>query len=876
MILFKPIHRRPAGRWRIPQLLSLAGATALCLVLAFVSSSGFGSLPALGSTLDPATGIWTDAATAGLPTDQTIHVPGITTPTTVGFGSDGVAHVKAGSDADMFRALGYVEADYRIFQMDLMRRQAAGQLAAIVGPAALPSDKFELELGMLRDAQRDWAALPATAPARAALIDYSGGVNSAITRMESDHTLPMFFKLLGYQPAPWTPVDSLLVQMLETQALSLDDSPLAYSSIYARLGSSLFNSLFQAESQYPQHPFDPGPYLKLPPNPLPSGDPADPVPTQTTAQVVSTPRDPNATSAPPNPAAMTAAAADILGQIARLPINAVHTVGNSNQWVISGSRTASGGAILATDPHLRLSLPSTWFEFSAQSPSYDMSGVGIPGVPVVLIGKTPHISWGITNSQHGTTLYYLKKTSPAHPGEYFWDNAWRPMNTVDYAIQVKGQAPDHLKVNLTVHGPVMTLADTTASVWWAGSLPTDDLDVMLNVVRATDFSQFRSALSAWVMPTLDFGYADSQGNIGIVNAGIAPQIKSGEPWLPLSGTGASDVVGTISPAALPYTYDPPSGVASTANNIEVSTSYPYYWGRSTAYFDMGFRDSTIVAGLAGKDKITLQQTEQLQNSQVDASAQAIVPSLLSALNGQHLTATQSAAAAQLQGWNDDTSKDSAAAAIWSNFVLNYVNDVWNPIAATYKIKTPPAFPSGTAQTMATTDVILGLLAADAQSGQANPLFSLPRAAKRTAPEVLRQVFDQTISQLAAEYGAAPSKWLYGEQHSVMIASLLGNSTLDACPYPIGGDTYTINAMISPVQTRNGKQLIGTNIGGASWRFIVDWGSGQAVTSLPGGTSEDAASPWYDNRLDDWLNGKYNPVTDNVDAATKGMIWTFVS
>jgi penicillin amidase len=876
MTVFKPIRRRSAGRRRFPRLLSLAGATTFCLVLAFVSSSGFGTLPALGSTLNPATGIWTDAATAGLPAGQTIHVPGITTPTTVGFSSDGVAHIKAGSDADMFRALGYAEAHYRIFQMDLMRRQAGGQLAAIVGPDALKSDRFELGLGLLRDAQRDWASLPANAPSRAALIDYADGVNSAIVQMKADHTLPMYFKLLGYQPAAWTPVDSLLIQMLETQSLSLDDSPLAFGSIYAGLGPKLFNSFFQEEAQYPQHPFDPGPYLKLPLNPLPSGDPADAAPTQTTARVTSTSADPNATSATPDPAAMTAAASDLLGRIAQLPVNAVHTVGNSNQWVVSGSRTASGGAILATDPHLRLALPSVWFEFSAQSPSYNMSGVGIPGIPAVLIGKTPHISWGITNSQHGTTLYYLEKTSPSRPGQYFWNGAWHPMNTVNYTIAVKGQAPDHLKVNLTVHGPVLTLSGQTASVWWGGSLPTDDLDAMLHVARATNFSQFRSALSTWVMPTLDFGYADAKGNIGIVSAGIAPQVKSGKPWLPLSGTGASDVVGTIPPAAMPSTYNPPGGVASTANNIEVSTSYPYYWGRSTAYFDPGFRESTIVAGLAGQNKITLRQTEQLQNSQVDPTARAILPALLKALKGQRLNATQSAAAAQLQGWNGDTSKDSTAASIWSGFLTNYLDDVWNPIAAAYKIKTPPPFPNGTAKDIGASTVLLGLLASDTQSDHANSLFSLPGMAKRTAPEVLRQAFGQTISQIAAQYGPTPSKWLYGEQHSVMIASLLSNSTLDAGPYPIGGDTYTINAMISPVQTRDGKELVGANIGGASWRYIVDWGSGRAETSLPGGTAENAASPWYDNRLNAWLNGKYNPVTGNVGTATKGMIWTFAS
>ena len=708
------------------------------------------------------------------------------------------------------------------------------------------------------------------------LIEYSAGVNSAITHMEADHTLPMYFKLLGYQPAPWTPVDSLLVQMLETQSLSLDDSPLAYGDVYAALGQKLFNSWFAAVPQVPQHPFDTGPYLKLPLNPLPPPDPADPAPAQTTAQVTSAPGEVDATSATPSPAAMTAAATDIFGRIAKLPSNAVHTFGDSNQWEISGSRTASGGAIMATDPHLLLSAPSVWFQFSAQSPSYDMSGVGVPGIPVVLIGKTANISWAITNSQHGTTFYYVEKTSPAHPDQYFWDGAWRPMNTVDYTIQVKGQAPDQLKVHLTVHGPVMTLAGVTASVWWAGSLPNDDLDAMLNVVRATNFSQFRAALSTWVMPTLDFGYADSKGNIGIVNVGIAPQVKSGQPWLPLSGTGASDVVGTIPPAALPYTYDPPGGIASSANNMEVSSSYPYYWGHSTAYFDPGFRESTIVAGLAGTNKITVPETEQLQTSYTDGTAQALVPSLLQALRGQPLTATQRAAAAQLQGWNDAMTKNSAAAAIWSNFLTNYVDDVWNPIAAADKMKAYPDFPDNTAKGIEVTTAILSTIVVDTQSGEASSLFSPPGRPSRTATADLRQAFDQTVSQLSAKYGAVPATWRYGDENSIMVASLLGSSTLNAGPYAAGGDLWTLNLTSGPVQVSSGNKTVTTNIGGASWRFIVDWGSGQVVSSLPGGTSENPASPWYMNRLSDWLNGRYNSAASDIGAATKGRIWTFVS
>jgi penicillin amidase len=869
-------RRRPAGR-RLPwRLLSLAGAIICCLALALVSGSGFGALPALGQALDPSTGIWTDAAHAGLPGNQTIHVPGITTPTTVGFESDGVADIRAGSDADMFRALGYVEADNRIFQMDLMRRQAAGQLAAIIGPSGLSSDEFELELGLQRDAQRDWADLPANAPARAALIDYSAGVNSAITHMEAGHSLPMYFKLLGYQPARWTPVDSLLVQLLETQSLSLDDSPLAYSYVYAGLGQTEFDKSFPAVPPIQQHPFDTGPYQKLPLTSLSAPDPADPTPPQTTAQITRVKGYSDATSATPAPAAMTEVATDILDRIAQLPSNAVHTFGNSNQWEIAGSRTASGGAILATDPHLLLSAPSVWFQFSAQSPSYNMSGVGIPGVPVALIGKTPTLSWAITNSQHGSTLYYLEQTSSAHPGAYFWDGAWRPMNTVAYAIRVKGQAPHQLKVNLTVHGPVMTLAGQAASVWWSGSLPNDDLDVMLNVVRSKDFSQFRSALSKWVMPDLDFGYADAKGNIGIVNVGVAPQVKSGAPWLPLSGTGASDVVGTIPAAALPYTYDPPSGIASSANNMEVSSSYPYYWGHSSAYFDPGFRDSTIVDGLTGTGKITVAQTEKLQNSYTDGTAQALVPSLLQALQGQPLNAVQRAAAAQLQGWNDAMTKNSAAAAIWSDFLTDYVNDVWNPIAAADKIKTPADFPDDTAKGIEVTTAILSAIVADTQSGAASPLFSPPGRPSQKATADLRKAFGQAVSQVSAKDGATPATWRYGDQNFIMVASLLGSPALNAGPYPAGGDLWTINLTSGSTQVSEGNKTVSTNIAGASWRFIVDWGSGQVVSSLPGGTSENPASPWYMNRVNDWLNGTYNSAASDIGAATKGRTWRFVS
>ena len=738
----------PARR-RSRAIANTAAATVVAVVVLMIANNGFASIPAVGRMLNPGTGVWTDAAHAGLPTDSSVTVPGIRTPTTVTFDSTGVAHVVAGSDQDFFRAIGYTEARFRIFQMDLMRRQAGGSLAEVLGPNAVQSDEFELDIGLRRDAQRDWTDLPASAPARAALVSYAAGANAAISEMKRDHTLPMYFTMLGYQPAPWTPVDSFLVQRLETQSLSLDDSPLAYNNIAKGLGTSLFDKWFQAAPQNDQHPFDPGPYRKLPLEPLSTSDPSAPKPAPTSGWQATTSAKVWHTA--------SSAAQDLLHRMAGLPFNTIHSIGNSNEWVVSGSRTASGKPILASDPHLKLSLPSFWFEFTAQSPSYRMAGVGLPGIPVILIGRTPTISWGITNSQHGSTYYYLEKTDKSRPGQYYWKGAWRHMSQVATDIKVKHHSSIHHITNLTVHGPVMTLQDVTASVWWTGSLPSDDLDSMLQAVRATNFAQFREALRGWHTPAEDFAYADSAGNIGIVNAGYAPQVASGKPWLPLSGTGASDVVGSVPYDALPSVYNPPSGIAASANQREVSTSYPYYWGRDTAFFDQGWRTSEILRGIGTNDKVTVGQTEQLQLSSTDGVARALAPTLMAALKGMTLDKTEQAAADALSSWNFVMGQDSAAATVWSSFIPRFDADVWDPIASAYHIVTPPDFPRSTAQGVMVNDAIRGMLIKLAASDPGNAVFAPPGKADRTATDVLRQAFEEGVKDLVAQDGSDPER-----------------------------------------------------------------------------------------------------------------------
>lgn len=873
------------GRGRVAQKIHLLVACLVAALLAVISLAGAGPLPALGYLLTPGNGVWTDAASADLPTNQTIELPGLDGKVSIGFEKSGTPHIKAGSDADMFTAMGYLHSTFRLFQMDLMRRQAAGRLAEIVGPEGVASDAYELDVGLARAAERDWKTMSPNSPAYNALVDYSAGVNNAMEKMQKSGTLPMYFKLLGYEPKPWTPVDSLLVQRLLTQTLSMDMRPMTFTVLAEAIGKKTFDTWFPAAPWNKQHPFDPGPYEKVQLKTLPVSDPAAPNPeppniVDQSGAAKPASAIPALTDGGSIPVGSTALADVMLKRIAGLPANAIHTFGNSNVWVVAGSKTASGKPILASDPHLSLTLPSTWFQVSALSPGYHMTGVSLPGLPVVLIGKTDTISFGIANSQHNSTFFYLEKTSLDKPDQYFWKGDWRPMSKVTYSIKVKGAPSVKHVVRLTVHGPIVTDQGITASMWWVGALPSDNLNSALKMVKATTFAEFRSALAGWGTPAEDFAYADRAGNIGIVNAGYAPQIASGSPYLPMSGTGESDVIGTVPPAALPVTYNPPEGFAGASNQREVGVDYPYYFGRGYDFFDQGWRQNEIVKSLSGATGVTMQQTQQLQMSAVDGVAREFAPTVIAAMAGQKLTDQENSALELLTNWNYSLDTDSAAATIWLAYVRLYEYSVFMPWWKTFAVPAPARdelTPSKDHGGYAL-ESLRGMLVTLSASDPGNNLFTGSNGAGSSAVTLMRLAFKETVASLAKKSGPSPASWTYGKTHLLLIESLLQNTTLDAGPYEVGSGGRAINSVLGHTPTRDGRLLTGVTSGGASWRLVIDWGTGQAVSSYPGGTSENPASPWYANGVDGWLAGRYEPLLDEKQAnkLTKGRTWTLTA
>ncbi|MGH3155664.1 MAG: penicillin acylase family protein, partial [Streptosporangiaceae bacterium] len=241
---------------------ALAALVAAAVVLALLGF-GYGTIPPLGPTLDPARGAWTSAAGGGLPHTQTLNLPGLAHPVSVSFTRDGVPSIRASSLADLSLALGYVQASFRLGEMDLERRLGEGRLSQLAGPADVSSDEFELRLGLLRTARQEWAATPRSSPAGQALTGFSRGVNDCLAQVRADGDWPAVFSLPRVYPGPWTPVDSLVIQGVLTQELDFTATPLDYALLERSLGPARTMAWFPVLPPNQQSPYDPGPYRDL-------------------------------------------------------------------------------------------------------------------------------------------------------------------------------------------------------------------------------------------------------------------------------------------------------------------------------------------------------------------------------------------------------------------------------------------------------------------------------------------------------------------------------------------------------------------------------------------------------------------------------------
>jgi penicillin amidase len=483
--------------------------------------------------------------------DRDATLAGLTEPVEVWRDSLGVPHIWARNEADLFRAIGFVHAQDRLWQMELFRRVADGRLAEVLGEPALDSDRFLRTVGMGRAAAATEATLDA--PTRALLQAYADGVNAWI----SGHSgaLPPEFVALRFKPEPWTVRNSLAIGKIMAWDLAQWELGLDLQYAVDRVGAEKARDLF------PRYPADGLNILGSDAQWSPSGI---------------APRGP---AGPPAPTA--GAPLPRVPALALELLDAASTARASNAWVIGGSRTRSGKPILANDMHLALRAPAIWYLAALHGGEFSVTGMTIPGAPVVVAGHNQHVAWGFTNAGVDDTDFFIERLSP-DSARYLSPAGWEPLTVREETIQVKGRDPVVERVRTTRHGPILSGVEPRAdgrvlAMRWTALDPSTEFRALAGMNRSRDAAEFMQALRAFNNPHQNVVFADDAGTIGYWMAGRVPIRRGGDGVLPVLGwTGEGDWIGELEWDSHPHVVNPTDGFVVTANNRQIGPEYPYY------------------------------------------------------------------------------------------------------------------------------------------------------------------------------------------------------------------------------------------------------------------------------------------------------------
>ena len=479
--------------------------------------------------------------------EESRTLPGLGASVTVIFDSQGVPTIKAATRADAMRALGYVTARDRLFQMDWLRRQSAGTLAEILGKPLLESDIQQRVIGLGRTAHAIVAQLPDDQ--RTVLEAYASGVNAFLQQAAS---LPFEFHLLGYTPAKWSVEDSLLVVLGIFKLLNWDvEDERMVTIMQQTLPSDVYAFLTWDLDQYTRallHDRDDVVISQQPPS----------IPVQALTAL----RKPLETQR-----------TERSGVIKR-----EHAIVGSNSWAVGGAKTADGRAILANDMHLPITVPNLWYRVHLHYRDTALTGVAIPGIPVVIVGTNGHVAWGLTDLMADLVDLVQIETHPDRSDMYRTANGWKSFEIIKEVIPVKDGPTKTIEVKMTTWGPVLQrplMGQSVAARWVALDPQAVDLG-LIHMDRVRTVDEAVRMMNRAGGPATNVILADEQGRIAWTVMGKIPIRRGFSGQTSMSwADGANGWMGYISPEALPRIIDPSSGFLVSANHRMVGEEYPY-------------------------------------------------------------------------------------------------------------------------------------------------------------------------------------------------------------------------------------------------------------------------------------------------------------
>lgn len=476
--------------------------------------------------------------------------PALHSAVTIAFDRWGVPSIRAHSRADAIYALGFVNAQERLFQMDLFRRISSGRLAEVMGQALLATDREQRTLGLSQAAKDILARL--SKEQVEILESYTHGVNTALKCMK---VLPVEFLGLRYKPEPWTPDASILVGLYLSQQLSYDAiADERMLTIMERLLPPEVFAFFTCDDALYETPFLVGSGVSRPPQPIPVQM------LQKICQQTDKQRDTSK----------------------RHPVNQ-DKVSGSNGWVLGPSKSRSGLPLLANDMHLDLTIPNLWYRAQLLYEDVTLTGVMMPGLPLILAGSNSHVTWSFTNLLGDVIDLVQLELHPQNARQYRTPLGWQTLETIQETIYIRGKEPEMLERQMTIWGPVSSrpLLQKTVAIHWA-SLDIDVYNIdLLDIDRAKTIQEAISIFHRFGSPPLNVLLADEQGHIAWTCCGKIPRRKGFDGSLSRSwADGSIGWDGYVPSQEMPVCIDPPEGYIVNANNRPVGASYPYPLGHN--------------------------------------------------------------------------------------------------------------------------------------------------------------------------------------------------------------------------------------------------------------------------------------------------------
>ncbi len=750
----------------------------------------------------------------------------------------GVPHIQAANGEDAYFALGFTTAQDRLFQMELQRRLAKGELAEILGPDLLNVDKMFRTLGLKNRAEEYLADERNINPEALQYLDaFLEGINHFI----STSPLPVEYTLVGFKPTPFTRLDTM--SMMGYVAYSFADG-IKRDSLYTILESYL--TLDDLNMVFPDHSLE---------NKVSIMEPAG-------RQTLAPPRDP-AREEPKNMdadsfAGLATPLQNILNQVAQI----VPPFTGSNSWVLAPSRSLNGHALLANDPHIGIANPGVWYEAHVQYPGYENYGYHLPLMPFPMLAHNGIKAWAITMFENDDLDLYGESFHPDNPFLVKFKGEWTKVTIINEKIKVKGQADESLTIRITPHGPVISdfikgYSGTPVALSWVyHKMDNPMLDVVFEMGKAATMAEFRQAVSRLAAPGLNISYIDQKGNIAWWAAGrlpIRPSHVSGKK-IHNGSTGEDESLGYLPFESNPHLINPDNGMIITANNQ--ATFIPIDpIGLLTGYFRPQDRAARIYELLSQKEKWTLEELKKIQTDSKIYSGSRITADIIAILdaNKERFTLDEKKAFTALGTWDGFMDTQSIGGTVFQFTLYHILKEALEPHIGPDNLKTY-------LNLVDHWDFLKRLLKTDL------PITGTdPGRTPKTRDEIVLIGFKNAITEMTTKLGTNEKDWAWGSVHTIEFVHAIGkkkplNLLFNVGPFPSPSEFTSINKLKS--KTGNHDYKVSSL---PSTRRLIDCNDLEGGWSIiPTGNSGNFMSKFYDDQAKMFIQNQYRPIIFTKD------------